>query len=869
MPREGDKWRVVKGDCLWNIARSVYGNGTQWTVIADANGIPRNRTTIYPGQLFTLPGITGGSSSPAPAAPAPTPPTTTVRIDWFSLTAGSQKEMECIWSYSGLQRFWVKWEEYDVNGHKWVIAEDTNYATTTGEQPQARQSATERGKKIRVSIRPVKEDGSYQDYTDWAVKEYDFANNPPNLPPDPSFSIDNQNKLTVTLENIDEDINADSIEIAIYQDDTVKFSTAKVTINKETNFAKYVVTVPAGHSYKIRCRAVRGTNYGGWTNFTSSEYACPVAPNEITTLRPQVISEQMSKQYGVFIEWDEVPSADTYEVQWVTNTEYFDKSSNVSSQTTEEGQGPRLLITDIEVGHEYFFRVRSVNEKGNSLNWTPIKSIKLGSQPSAPTTWSNTSSAVLGEDLNLYWTHNATDGSLETYARLHITVIDSAHPDAEPMEYTKVIENTKPEEEKDTNSVYKINTTDPDWALVQNGFIIKWKVQTAGIIGDYSPWSIEREVNVYAPPQLTLDITNKDGVSTEEVNNFPFYFSVLAQPATQKPISYYIEVIANQGYNTIDNVGNVKVVNPGDKVYQRYYDPEQNAWRFLVEMTPANIDLENNINYTVNVTVSMDSGLSASTSQNFDCILDDQSYPVYADINIDKETLTTNIHPYCYEYYEDEYGETKTKLNENCKLSVYRREYDGTFTEIATEINNEDNTYVVDPHPSLDYARYRIVARTNDTGAISYADISGVKVGEPAVVIQWSEKWSDFDYDDSGENVIEKPWAGSMIKIPYNIDVTENKSMDVSLVEYVGREHPVSYYGTQLGESATWNVEIPAEDKELLYALRRLSRYTGDVYVREPSGTGYWANISLTYNINHLAVTIPVTFNVKRVEGGM
>ena len=50
---------------------------------------------------------------------------------------------------------------------------------------------------------------------------------------------------------------------------------------------------------------------------------------------------------------------------------------------------------------------------------------------------------------------------------------------------------------------------------------------------------------------------------------FPFHISVLAKPATQVPISYYIEIIANNGYETVDDLGNKKVINPGDKVYQK------------------------------------------------------------------------------------------------------------------------------------------------------------------------------------------------------------------------------------------------------------------------------------------------------------
>ena len=88
------------------------------------------------------------------------------------------------------------------------------------------------------------------------------------------------------------------------------------------------------------------------------------------------------------------------------------------------------------------------------------------------------------------------------------------------------------------------------------------------------------------------------------------------------------------------------------------------------------------------------------------------------------------------------------------------------------------------------------------------------------------------------------------------------------MIKYIGREHPVTYYGTQLGVSSSWNMVIEKSDKETLYALRRLSRWMGDVYVREPSGSGYWANIIVAYSQKHCDKTIPVSFDVIRVEGG-
>lgn len=868
MPKEGDKWRVAKGDCLWNIAVSVYGSGSRWTEIADANGVSRKTALIYPNQLLTLPGITSGSSAAPAATTTSTSGTQTPNIVWFTLRAGTQREMQAVWDHTN-KKFQIRWEIWDLNNHLWMESDETK--EFTDEQKASEHTFNESTDRYicRFSVRAVDDDDNA--LTDWAIKEYDFRNNPPELPPDPEISIDNQNQLTVTLTNIDENINADSIEIAVYQDDTLKYKTAKVSINKETNFAKYVCTVDAGHYYKVRCRAVRESIYGGWTNFTSNDQSLPVAPKTITTLKVQSVSDEGNKTYTVYAEWSEEKTAKSYELQWTTNVKYFDQSSNVSSATTEEGQGPKLLITDIETGHEYFFRVRSINDKGNSLDWSEIKSLKVGSKPSAPTTWSNVSSGVIGEDINLYWTHNATDGSLERNARVYIKAIDTAHPELEPQEFYKTIKNTKTEDDQSTNSVYTINTNDQEWSLLTAGFTLKWKVQTSGITNEFSDWSVEREINIYAKPELELDITNASGESVDEINRFPFYFSVLAKPATQTPISYYIEVMANDGYNTVDNIGEVKVINPGDKVYQKYYDPENqtNAWHFLVEMSPSNIDLKNNINYTVTVTVAMNSGLETAITKSFDVIFDEIGYSPYGKVIIDKETLTANIHPYCMENYED--GDViKQKLSNNCTLGVYRREYDGTFTEIATGINNEEDIYVVDPHPSLDYARYRIVAKTKDTGLISYCDIDAVEVGQPGIVIQWSEKWSNFDYNNEDEDSkLEVPWAGSMLKLLYNVDTSESKQQDVSLIEYVGRQHPVSYYGTQLGENATWNTDIPADDKETLYALRRLSRWMGDVYVRESSGVGYWANVAVSLNRKHRDVTIPVTLTIKRVEGGM
>lgn len=50
-------YTVVKGDCLWNIAKKFYGSGAQYTKIynADKGVIGGNPNLIYPGQVLTIP----------------------------------------------------------------------------------------------------------------------------------------------------------------------------------------------------------------------------------------------------------------------------------------------------------------------------------------------------------------------------------------------------------------------------------------------------------------------------------------------------------------------------------------------------------------------------------------------------------------------------------------------------------------------------------------------------------------------------------------------------------------------------------------------------------------------------------------------
>ena len=750
-------------------------------------------------------------------------------LDNGSSSSGGGAEV----SESTVDHYTVEWF-YDTGDSVWFTGGSSDVTVKN-----ATYSAPSNSIRIKVNVTPVAKTHKVNDedvayWTGTATEAtYAMEASPPEVPPTPTVTIDKY-QLTAKVENIS-DAKTDMIRFLVYNG-TMMVRAAEVTV--KTAQAVYTCPVEAGGEYRVRCCAINiyldSKVYSDFTEYTSSIGTIPSTPEEITSCKA-------TSETSVRLEWTTVNSADTYDIEYTTNKNYFDGSNATTTQTGIEST--HYELTGLESGKEYFFRVRAVNDQGES-GWSDIVSVVVGSKPTAPTTWSSSTTVISGETLILYWVHNSADGSNQKYAELEL--------DINGVKDTETIRTDDEDDEDDRTNSYEVDTS-----KYTEGTTIKWRVRTAGITNQYGDWSIQRTVDIYAPPTLALSITNSNGDSIETITTFPFYIEGLAGPKTQEPIGYHVSIAANQMYRTVDNVGNFKMVNEGEEVYSQYIDTPD---ALLVEMTPYNVDLQNNISYTVTVIASMNSGLTATASREISVSWIDLSYEPDAEIGIDLNTYVSYIRPYC----NDDDGDPVSGIT----LGVYRKNFDGTFTELATRLSPQDTSYVTDPHPSLDYARYRITATSTTTGAVSYYDIPAYPVKSEYVIIQWEDSWSNFGVTSGGE-LEQSPWSGSMLKLPYNIDVSDSNSPDVSLVEYIGRKHPVSYYGTQLGSTATWNVEIPYNDSDTLYMLRRLQTWMGDVYVREPSGSGYWANITVSFSQTHRELTIPVTFNVTRVEGGI
>lgn len=889
-------YTVVRGDTLSAIAKRY---NTTVSALAKLNNI-KNVNLIYVGQKLIISGTeastastssgstSGGSGSSAPTNSAPTN-SGIATITQFGLQSDTDRTIFAVWSWSksNTDKYQAKWW-YDTGDGVWFVGNDSEI-----KENQSLYTAPANAKRVSFQVKPISKtykannNDVYYWTAGWSTaKYYTFNAALPSTPPTPAVTIKNYN-LTAKVDNYED---GTEIQFQIIQNDSTVYKTGTASII--TNSASYSCTVAVGVQYKVRCRSRKNGIYSDWSDYSNNSSTKPSAPSSIITC-------EAASETSVKLAWKASTSADSYTIQYTTDKLYFNGSNALTEQTGITGTS--YVVTGLQSGETYFFRVKAVNSQGDS-DWSEIKSTAIGTIPNAPTTWSSTTTGVVGDEVILYWIHNSEDGSNETSAKIELTINGN----------TTII--TKSSESKE-NHFYTLDTSS-----YEDNTNIEWRVCTKGVVADYGEWSAKRTITIYTPPTLALNITDASGETIYTLTSFPFFINGKTGPVTQTPISYHVSIVAGDSYEYLDEIGNPKIISKGDEVYSEVYDVDQDL---LLKITPSSLDLENNIRYTVKCLVSMDTGLTAEDSTEFDVSWTDYLYSPNAEIMYDPETLCTHIHPYCDMYpkvfyqviYKESTGNfyrTDTVLNdvsgtsldecyteefndvvyngttndgikvffcvvqsntpsliENVTLSVYRREYDGRYVEIGSGLSNTENTFVTDPHPALDYARYRIIAISDTTGSVSFTDITGHMIGEKSVVIQWDEYWTPFEVGEEETQMKKPAWSGSMLKLPYNIDVSDSNSTDVTMVEYIGRSYPVSYYGTQLGTTATWNVEIDKRDKQTLYGLRKLAIYMGDVYVREPSGSGYWAHVEVSFSQTHCKLTIPVTLKLTRVEGGV
>ena len=787
-----------------------------------------------------------------------------VKKEVLNLTVGLQQGTErtvyAKWSLSKkithFDKYHYLWEYKTGNTTKagkivWFPGDDgdTNSTTITYSAPS---NALNDG--VRVTVTPVAKTKKKKNKPYWKGKaktvtyKGGWAGSESTVPSAPG-SVDIEISgftITAKVTNYQDKNASDQIQIEIVQDDKTVIHSGQVTNSFGVATLKYTgnQNTLGGHFFKARAYAlgkVSGEN-SQWSSYSANKYTAPPGTS-ITSLK--CISNDT-----IQVNWKAAAGANSYTVGYTSvvnaaGEPVFDTGSGGQEQS--DIKSTFFIASSLALAKKWYFRVKAVNDGGESV-WSGYKSKMLGTKPDKPTIWSYTTVGKIGTPLTLNWVHSSEDGSEQSGAVIGYTINGGA----------EVTIGTTTNPEITTAQSYSFPTTGRN-----DGDKIRWRVRTRGtreIDNEWGDYSEYREIIVYSPPAVSFTVGVVDPEEYSPViREFPISIQITSTPTTQTPVAYYVSVLADESYDISGEDGIEVHVTAGQEIYNSYIPTAEHS--FTHTINPGEIYLNSLTQYTVKVSVAMTNGLTAETEHEFIAKWDSYDWAPDADVEVDDDSLIAMIRPFC----ADEWG---FEYKEGIKFSVYRIDFDGNLTLIDSDIDPKDNTTITDLHPSLDFARYRIVATDLKTGVVFYDDTYGVPVNAGSAVIQWEGETRRLEGPSEETLDTNVDWAGTIIRLPYNVDVSDDLSPDVALVEYIGRKHPVSYYGTQQGSTSRWTAEFKKSDTETLAKIRALAIYPGDVYVREPAGSGYWANVKVSYNIAHNKSVVSVTFTITRVEGG-
>lgn len=768
------------------------------------------------------------------------------------------------WSGSHLNKasgYTVTWEVWIRGGDRWYAKESQSVSgrkNTTWDVPTEAISV-----RATVKASGVTNTKSYEVGRSKRTNEFRVAYLPKVTKPTLQTPTIENGKLKLRVENYSDTYGAVLMYFEVSANDGAARHVGTARYNAQTGVAALDCGVSNGNRYKARVKALTpnaGLNRDSdFTDFTSNIYTPPVKVAVFN--QPEALKAEDGTR-SVKLSWGAVANVVTYKIDYTTDKTHFDtESDDVYHDQTETNVTSRIITSNIEPGHEYFFRVRGTNSANPGDGpWSAIRQVIIGTKPNPPTIWTYETVFKIGDVVTLCFTHNSADSSKMTAAQIAWRV------DGDPTQH---IEWFTPPEDDDPTKPRNTFDFSFDTSALPDGAKVYWKAQTKGIVDEMGDYSAEKFFSVYTAPEITVSVG--DSYEWEDTNisqyhrvdSYPLQILTQSTPQTQSPIALILSVMSEDDYDISMADGTEIHVARGETIWEKYYTVSEHE--ITTVLNAGDIFLNNGTKYALNASVTMSNGLSATGTCLFITDWEDADYELNADTAIDDVNLAAMINAYA----EDQYG---IRILDGLLLSVYRRDVDGSFTEIATNLDVADNVTVTDIHPALDYARYRIVGISKNTGMVSFADLEGEPIGYKGIVIQWSEGWQEVDEGlpdfDTTVEYLQEARVGSILKLPYNVDVSDNPGKDVSMVAYAGRSYPVSFYGTAKTMTSTWSTEVPKSDTATMHAVRRLANYQGNCYVREPNGTGYWAVVTISYSYTHNSPLVPVNLSISRVEGG-
>lgn len=543
-----------------------------------------------------------------------------------------------------------------------------------------------------------------------------------------------------------------------------------------------------------------------WTN-RSYNYimlaVTPVAPTVLAVRRsPQTTDEE--GETTVSVGWSNMwTDSEDIEISWSDNKNAWSSSTAPSTMTIDEtrhGYPIESLITGLELGKTWYFKVKAIYDKWSAE--TQIYSLDLRTKPETPLLSVSSNDVYIHGHIDLSWNYYCEDLSEQGSATVTVTNSNNA----------EVARLT-------TGSDHSIALY-PDQYDLDADATYTMRVRTVSANGIVSEQSSAVTIHVTGLPEAEIYSTS---LATDNIlDELPLEVEVHGAEDGGEVI-VYIERSKAMFLERPDETKHHGYEGELIAVKQADYDGTVSFG-----MEDLRTAFDDGGEYRIVAKISNEYGTSDPAIVEFTCQWEHQALVPEGTLETDYDNNIAIITPVA-----------PTGIGEDDVCDIYRLSADRP--ELIVQ-GAEWGTEYVDPYPALGPTYgYRLVTRTaegdytTDEGVLAWLDIDGSVediTEEPVGYLYGDKAIIDFDNDQ--------------VEVKWNLDVSHGWSKDFTETQYLGGAVQGDWNAAVSRTASLGTVMLSIDDEETIRKLRRLAVWTGICHVRTPDGSSFPADVQVS-----------------------
>lgn len=601
-----------------------------------------------------------------------------------------------------------------------------------------------------------------------------------------------------------------------------------------------------------------------------------VAPATVTIMEGPI---EGTVRIGWEWSWD---SATKAELTWADNEYAWESTDGPSSYTVNDLKASSWIISGLEVGKRWYFRIRLIDGSGDSDvlgPWSDMVSYDLTTVPDRPVL--NLSKTVINEGGSFVarWAFGTGDGIEQAYAEISLVTFDTNN---DPV-YSDAIAHV------DSGQSVVI---EPEWTTGATYYLAVRITTTSGM---QTAWS--EPVSIYVADPVNISISPAEGLQIycnfsdmtidggqtsinsgqryenyrtgimEATNANPVQYTTVNGTATTTsriyphnsepgrfvvtrtmPLTVTVIGAGVSGTTTVNiyRADDYHIDRPDDTVFDGYAG-ETIVTSSQIGEDPITITVDNLVghlddgaSYVLEAIVVDEYGQTVSDAVTFLIDWTHKAEAPTVNVSVDKIQRIALITPVAPSNYAS--GDT---------CDIYRITADQP--ELIVKGAEFGTTYV-DPYPAFgETGGHRLVTIT---GNGDYVTADGLG-------------WYDSDYAD-GDILVENQMVidvnGDQIELPYDLSLSNKWNKDFKRTSYLGGSVQGDWNPAVTRDLSADTVLIRGRDLDRQLAMRDLAGYAGVAHVRTPDGSSLTADVQIDEQQAYDTKKISYTLTIKAID---